>query len=235
VDLNVKSGAVLTVGTLSGGWVWANAFGDPLWEKRDTEYGCTTYRSQSGLEMILDWVDERHGEDTCAEELGNGIVKVLGTFPTTAEEVLDFLRGANGGKPVIPWLDVDEEVMDEEAWERVPWRDIETLSMCTMPEVLNLWAYQTGNNGCSTAEAPDEETATGALVCVGQLAASSEVESAAASCTFFTLGALKEDGEDYFSLSKGGDRGEPLIPYLIICANPLKETIAFVYQCTFWI
>lgn len=168
---------------------------------------------------------------------GNGIVKVLGTFPSSAEEVLDFLRGADGSKPVIPWLDVDEENMDEQAWERVPWRDIETLSVCQMSEALNLWESQTGNNGCSAAQAPDEETATRALVCAGQLADSAEVESAAAHCTFFTLNALRPDGGDYFSLSKSVDcdRSEPLIPYLIICANPLKETIAFVYQCTFWI
>merc|ERR1711879_338733 len=130
---------------------------------------------------------------------------------------LNFLAGHGGEtKPVIPGPDIDEEKIDDDDWKMVPWRDIAELRVSSMPACVPQ---------CGAAHVPNEAAATRALVCAGPTAGSKEVEELAASCTFYSLGSIREDARDYFSLAKGDGRMEPLTPYVIICANPIKKTI----------
>ena len=74
--------------------------------------------------------------------------------------------------------------------------------------------------------------ATRSLVCAGADASDAQVRRMASHCTFYRQGELKPDATDYFS--EKGEEGR-FTPYLAVCANPARRTIAFVFQCTWWI
>ena len=94
------------------------------------------------------------------------------------------------------------------------------------------WCRGRKAQGRGAVRVPTEMEATRSLVCAGADASDAQVRRMASHCTFYRQGELKPDATDYFS--EKGEEGR-FTPYLAVCANPARRTIAFVFQCTWWI
>ena len=211
-------------------WMWGDASGAPS----------TSDVPVRGLEDILRWVADCRGQDSETEELEHGVVVLreeAGPFPADGEAVLRFLRGGSGSHlPVIPGTDLERigGDADEPDWAVVPWRDLRELREETgaAPCLPRCGEMVPRAQGRGAVRVPTEMEATRSLVCAGADASDAQVRLMASHCRFYRQGELKPDATDYFS--EKGEEGR-FTPYLAVCANPAKRTIAFVFQCTWWI
>lgn len=238
-SLGVSPDEVLTLVRIHRAWLWADAEGACV----DPEASSDQY-SHKGLERLFEWVYDQIGEDSCAEEeVRAGVIYVpSGRLPATSEEMLRFLSGDGGAhSPVLPGVtgkDGEEAQMDD-----CPWIDIAELAVASLRD---LWPpkekrpdrhYQRVYD--QIVHPPRMVDAARALVCAGRDATDEEVDGAVEQCTFFAC------MHDAAGVMKGGLVPEDKLagffnqdcrtPYVIVCANPVKSTIAFCYQVSYWV
>ena len=184
------------------------------------------------------WVTDCRGQET--EELEHGVVVFR---ERGGGAVLRFLRGGSGSHlPVIPGTDLERIGADSAVTPTSPtgpWcrgatcessgRKLAPPRAC---RAAARWCRGRKAQGRGAVRVPTEMEATRSLVCAGADASDAQVRRMASHCTFYRQGELKPDATDYFS--EKGEEGR-FTPYLAVCANPAKRTIAFVFQCTWWI
>lgn len=225
IDLLEKSklsqDMVVTVTCSSKAWFWADANGsDPSEDYRDHA------ASYKPLLKILEWLEDSHGEDTVTEDLGVGVIYVPGgEVPRTSEDILQFLSGSENHSCVVAQNEAGSEIA-------CPWNDIE-MNAVTISDVWPPRRAATPYYGVVTHYLPAENVAQ-TLACAEADTSADDVNQLVSQSLFFACvgdrGCVKKDLEpgSYFFEKYAAD------PHVFICANPMKHTIAFCFQCTYW-
>lgn len=223
VELGVESGSIIFLGVAAEAWLWADATG--------------TVAADGAISMPVEVPDivqlvSRLAREPDEKQLDpqHGIVHVFAEpFPSTAQEVLQLLRGEGGRRPVIPDTSAGVgagPILSKELFnlqKKAPWWDLQELVAVGAEHVEKCTEW----NGVTYPK--QSARAMPALTCCTN---TEDLAATVSKCAFYTHVELDEEAEERCNCFVMEDM-EMDTPVLIICANPEKRTLSFAYTCTF--